>query len=126
MRTRIRRLLAAMSTATALAVAAPIADAAPFADAAPPAAPAPAAGGGFSPTANPSSFPLADPDTVRAKDGRYVTYGTTVPAGRGKRCGGATGRLYVPVLVHGSGNTVGMTDCASDSRWARAAETAWS
>ncbi|WP_407560500.1 family 43 glycosylhydrolase [Streptomyces sp. 184] len=107
MRTRTRRLLAAMSTATALAVAAPIADAAP------PAAPAPATGGSFSPTANPSSFPLADPDTVRAKDGRYVTYGTTVPAGRGKRCGGATGRLYVPVLVHGSGNTVGMTDCAS-------------
>ncbi|NBE57052.1 family 43 glycosylhydrolase [Streptomyces boluensis] len=60
-----------------------------------------------------SSFPLADPDTVRAKDGRYVTYGTTVPAGRGKRCAGATGKLYVPVLVHGSGNAVGMTDCAS-------------
>jgi arabinan endo-1,5-alpha-L-arabinosidase len=61
-----------------------------------------------------STFQLADPDTVRAKDGKYVTYGTTVPAGRGKRCGGATGRLYVPVLVHGSGSTVGMTNCASD------------
>lgn len=68
---------------------------------------------GFSTMANSSTFKLADPDTVRAKDGRYVTYGTTVPAGRGARCGGATGRLHVPVLVHGSGSTVGMTDCAS-------------
>ncbi|MFW6720977.1 family 43 glycosylhydrolase [Streptomyces sp. MAR4 CNY-716] len=119
MRTRTRRLLAVMSAATALAVAAPLADAAPPALSAlsapspSPAPSAPAADGTFSPAANPSSFQLADPDTVRAKDGRYVTYGTTVPAGRGKRCEGATGRLYVPVLVHGSGNTVGMTDCAS-------------
>ena len=64
------------------------------------------------PAASSSTFPLADPDTVRARDGRYVTYGTTVAAGRGKRCG-ATGRLFVPVLVHGSGNDVGMADCAS-------------
>lgn len=42
----------------------------------------------------------------------YVTYGTTVGAGTGARCG-ATGRLYVPALVHGSGNSVGMADCAS-------------
>lgn len=65
------------------------------------------------PLAYSSTFWLADPDTVRAEDGRYVTYGTTVPAGRGERCNDATGKLYVPVLVHGSGNTVGMTDCAS-------------
>ncbi len=63
--------------------------------------------------ANTSSFQLADPDTVLAEDGRYATYGTTVPAGRGQRCNGATGRLYVPILRHGSGNTVGMTNCAS-------------
>jgi hypothetical protein len=116
-RRRTRRLLAAVSTAAAVAVAAPLADAAPpapLADGAPAAPAALTAGtGGVSPAANPSSFQLADPDTVRAKDGSYVTYGTTVPAGRGKRCDGATGRLYVPVLVHGSGNTVGMTDCAS-------------
>ncbi|MBB5800309.1 hypothetical protein F4560_000077 [Saccharothrix ecbatanensis] len=59
-----------------------------------------------------STFPLADPDTVRAEDGRYVTYGTTVGAGVGNRCG-ATGKLFVPVLVHGSANTVGMSDCAA-------------
>ncbi|MGP4110892.1 family 43 glycosylhydrolase [Streptomyces sp. 4N509B] len=70
-------------------------------------------GAALAPLASSSAFPLADPDTVRARDGRYVTYGTTVPAGRGRRCDGATGRLFVPVLVHGSGNTVGMTDCAS-------------
>jgi arabinan endo-1,5-alpha-L-arabinosidase len=68
--------------------------------------------GGVVHAANESPFPLADPDTVLAKDGRYVTYGTTVGAGTGKRCG-ATGKLFVPVLVHGSGNTVGFTDCAS-------------
>lgn len=72
-----------------------------------------AADDGVSTSANASNFKLADPDTVRAKDGRYVTYGTTVPAGRGQRCNGATGKLHVPVLVHGSGNTVGMTNCAS-------------
>lgn len=78
------------------------------------AAPKAATGTGeVSPLAHESAFQLADPDTVRAKDGRFITYGTTVPAGRGQRCEGATGRLYVPVLVHGSGNTVGMTDCAS-------------
>jgi hypothetical protein len=49
---------------------------------------------------------------VLAKDGRYVTYGTIVGAGTGKRCG-ATGKLFVAVLVHGSGSTVGFTDCAS-------------
>lgn len=67
----------------------------------------------ISPMASSSSFALADPDTVRGTDGRYVTYGSSVPAGRGKRCNGAKGRLYVPVLVHGSGNSVGMADCAS-------------
>ncbi|WP_419998664.1 family 43 glycosylhydrolase [Streptomyces boninensis] len=66
------------------------------------------------PKATPSTFALADPDTVLGKDGKYVTYGTTVGAGKGKRCEGApTGELFVPVLVHGSGNNVGMTDCAS-------------
>ncbi|OLF09844.1 hypothetical protein BLA60_17945 [Actinophytocola xinjiangensis] len=70
------------------------------------------ASGGVTATANESTFPLADPDTLRAEDGRYVTYGTTVGAGRGKRCGGV-GKLWVPVLTHGSGNTVGMSDCAS-------------
>lgn len=111
MRRRIRRLLAAASTATALAVAAPLADAAPSAGSS--TGTTGSTTGGVSAAAHSSTFQLADPDTVRAKDGRYVTYGTTVPAGRGKRCGGATGRLFVPVLVHGSGNTVGMTDCAS-------------
>ncbi|MET8372041.1 family 43 glycosylhydrolase [Micromonospora profundi] len=66
----------------------------------------------FATLASTSTFPLADPDTVLAKDGSYVTYGTTVGAGTGARCG-ATGKLYVPVLVHGSGNSVGMTNCAS-------------
>jgi arabinan endo-1,5-alpha-L-arabinosidase len=74
---------------------------------------APLSAGDVTTKASTSTFPLADPDTVRAKDGRYVTYGTTVGAGRGKRCNGATGKLYVPVLVHGSGNAVGMTNCAS-------------
>src|SRR5690348_13678008 len=59
-----------------------------------------------------STFPLADPDTVLAKDGTYVTYGTTVGAGVGARCGG-TGKLYVPYLNHGSGDTVSMSDCAA-------------
>lgn len=76
------------------------------------AAPMTAAADDLSTTANESTFPLADPDTVLAKDGSYVTYGTTVGAGVGARCG-ATGKLFVPVLVHGSGNTVGMTNCAS-------------
>jgi arabinan endo-1,5-alpha-L-arabinosidase len=69
-------------------------------------------GDGVSVLASLSTFPLADPDTVLAKDGSYVTYGTTVGAGSGARCG-ATGRLYVPVLVHGSGSSVGMANCAS-------------
>ncbi|MEV0649089.1 family 43 glycosylhydrolase [Phytomonospora sp. NPDC050363] len=64
-------------------------------------------------TAGSSTFPLADPDTVIAKDGSYITYGTTVGAGSGQRCDGATGKLYVPVLAHGSGSNVGLTDCAS-------------
>lgn len=64
-------------------------------------------------SASSSAFPLADPDTVRAKSGKYVTYGTTVPAGRGKRCNDdAKGELYVPMLVHGSGDDVSMSDCA--------------
>lgn len=59
-----------------------------------------------------SDFPLADPDTVLALDGTYVSYGTTVGAGRGRRCGG-TGKLYVPYLVHGSGDSVRISDCAA-------------
>jgi hypothetical protein len=76
-----------------------------------PAAPVPG-GDGISVQASTSTFPLADPDTVLAKDGSYVTYGTTAGAGSGARCG-ATGRLFVPVLVHGSGSTVGIANCAS-------------
>ncbi|MFF2654328.1 family 43 glycosylhydrolase [Streptomyces sp. NPDC058045] len=83
-------------------------------------------------TASASSFPLADPDTVRGKNGTYVTYGTTTPAGRGKRCNHATGKLHVPVLVHGSGNTVGMTNCASGDAlpggpgaWAQPGSAIW-
>ncbi|WP_338117968.1 family 43 glycosylhydrolase [Streptomyces coryli] len=61
-----------------------------------------------------STFPLADPDTVHTGTGGFATYGTTVAAGRGARCAGApTGKLYVPVLKHGSGNSVGFTNCAS-------------
>lgn len=75
-----------------------------------PAAAAPA--DDMSTPAGSSTFPLADPDTLPAKDGSYVTYGTTVGAGTGARCG-ATGRLYVLVLTQGSGNSVGMVDCAS-------------
>lgn len=59
-----------------------------------------------------STFPLADPDTLLTEDGTYVTYGTTVPAGAGERCGAGDGELFVPVLEHGSGNDVGMSDCA--------------
>jgi arabinan endo-1,5-alpha-L-arabinosidase len=59
-----------------------------------------------------TAFPLADPDTVIARDGSYITYGTTVGANTGARCGG-TGRLYVPYLVHGSGSQVGMPTCAA-------------
>jgi len=83
---------------------------------------------------NASRFPLGDPDTVRAEDGRYVTYGTTVRAGRGQRCGGARGRLHVPVLVHGSGDAErnGMADCASGDAlpggpgsWAKSGPAVW-
>ena len=59
-----------------------------------------------------SDFPLADPDTVLALDGSYISYGTTVPAGAGPRCGGV-GELFVPYLVHGSGNSVRISDCAA-------------
>ncbi|MQY14200.1 hypothetical protein SRB5_43620 [Streptomyces sp. RB5] len=70
--------------------------------------------GDVSATAVSSTFALADPDTVLAKDGRFITYGTTVGAGKGARCSGApTGKLYVPMLIHGSGNSPGMADCAS-------------
>ncbi|WP_218128564.1 hypothetical protein [Micromonospora sp. WMMB235] len=79
-----------------------------FIDGGVPAAAAPA--DDMSTPAGSSTFPPADPDTLPAKDGSYVT--STVGAGTGARCG-ATGRLYVPVLVHGSGNSVGMADCAS-------------
>ncbi|MET7639792.1 family 43 glycosylhydrolase [Streptomyces sp. NPDC005438] len=89
-------------------------------------------GQALSTRAEESSFPLADPDTVRAKNGKYVTYGTTVPAGRGKRCDGAKGKLNVPVMVHGSGNSVGMTNCASDDalpggpgKWASSTSSIW-
>ncbi|GIG66851.1 family 43 glycosylhydrolase [Phytomonospora endophytica] len=101
----MRRSLVAL--ATALALAAPVTALATPASAAPV-----APGGGITPLAASSTFPLADPDTVLAKDGTYVTYGTTVGAGTGARCG-ATGKLYVPVLAHGSGSDVGMSDCAS-------------
>lgn len=61
-----------------------------------------------------SAFSLADPDTVIAHDGTYVTYGTNVGAGAGPRCGAPTGvKLYVPYLNHGSGDTVSMSDCAA-------------
>jgi transposase InsO family protein len=61
-----------------------------------------------------STFPLADPNTVLAKDGTYVTYGTNVGSGAGPRCGAPTGvKLYVPFLNHGSGDTVGMSNCAA-------------
>ena len=79
----------------------------------------------------PSAFPLADPDTLLAKDGTYVTYGTTVGAGVGSRCGD-TGKLYVPYLNHGSGDTVGMTDCAAGDAlpsgpgsWAEPGDAVW-
>lgn len=68
-------------------------------------------GGGPMPLRS-SKFAMADPDTVLAKDGKYITYGTTVPAGRGERCGGR-GKLYVPYLEHGGGNVVGISDCAA-------------
>ncbi len=58
-----------------------------------------------------SEAALADPDTVLARSGDYITYGTTVGAGRGPRCGAPSGKLYVPYLVHGAGNRVGMSDC---------------
>ncbi|HEX6686298.1 MAG TPA: family 43 glycosylhydrolase [Candidatus Limnocylindrales bacterium] len=55
---------------------------------------------------------LADPDTLQARDGTYVTYGTTVGPGVGPRCGAPADKtLYVPFLNHGSGDTVGMSDC---------------
>lgn len=60
-----------------------------------------------------STVNLADPDTVRAGDGRYITYGTTLGRGRGPRCGAPAGKLYVPYLVHGSGSSVGMSDCVA-------------
>ncbi|MFC7621665.1 family 43 glycosylhydrolase [Microlunatus sp. GCM10028923] len=65
--------------------------------------------------ATPSSrFPLADPNTVLAKDGTYVTYGTNVGATVGPRCGAPTGvKLFVPFLNHGSGDSVSMSDCAA-------------
>ena len=78
-----------------------------------------------------SAIGLADPDTVLARDGKYITYGTTIGAGNGPRCG-ASGRLFVPYLVHGSGNSVGMADCASGDAmpggpgsWAEAGGAIW-
>ncbi|MAQ16111.1 MAG: hypothetical protein CMN30_15140 [Sandaracinus sp.] len=59
-----------------------------------------------------SEFWLADPDTVLGLDGSYISYGTTIGPGQGPRCGGV-GELFVPYLVHGSGNTVGISDCAA-------------
>lgn len=64
------------------------------------------------PAAASSTFSLADPDTLLAQDGRYVTYGTTL--GGGARCKGVPkGKLYVPMLVHGSGTNVGLANCAA-------------
>ena len=75
----------------------------------------PDAGGTPPPIEDPtdwSEISLADPDTVRARDGRYITYGTTIGAGRGPRCGGR-GKLFVPYLEHGAGSSVRMSDCAA-------------
>lgn len=55
---------------------------------------------------------MADPDTVIARDGKYITYGTTIGGGSGPRCG-KEGLLFVPYLEHGGGNSVRMSDCAA-------------
>lgn len=57
-----------------------------------------------------SVTPLADPDTVVAKSGRYVTYGTSLGRQSG-RCN--TSAKVVPYLVHGSGENPGMGDCVN-------------
>lgn len=74
---------------------------------------------------------LADPDTVLARDGTYITYGTTIGGGSGPRCG-ASGRLFVPYLEHGSGNSVRMSDCAAGDAmpggpgsWAKSGGAIW-
>lgn len=59
-----------------------------------------------------SQINMADPDTVQTRDGQYITYGTTIGAGTGPRCN-AQGRLFVPYLLHGRGNSVGISDCAA-------------
>ncbi|GAA1205649.1 arabinan endo-1,5-alpha-L-arabinosidase [Prauserella alba] len=61
-------------------------------------------------TATESTFKLADPDTVRANTGHFITYGTS--RGNAKMCDGATRGLKVPYLVHGHGKRVGMSNCA--------------
>lgn len=80
-----------------------------------------------------SSFPLADPDTVRANDGRYVTYGTSVKADV-TACGGSGehAKWRVPYLVHGSASNVGMARCASGDAlpggpggWAKPGSDIW-
>lgn len=82
---------------------------------------------------NSSKLPLADPDTVIAKDGHYVTYGTNLGAGAGPRCGAkADTRLYVPFMVSGSGSTVGQPTCAAGDAmpggpgsWANRSKGVW-
>lgn len=57
---------------------------------------------------------LADPDTVVAEDGRSVTYGTSLGSARTTPCPGVAKRkLFVPILVSGSGATVGTATCHS-------------
>ncbi|OYO11788.1 hypothetical protein CGZ94_15405 [Enemella evansiae] len=57
-----------------------------------------------------SVTPLADPDTLVAENGRYVTYGTSLGKQSG-RCN--TTAKVVPYLVHGSGENPGMGECVS-------------
>ena len=56
-----------------------------------------------------SAFKLADPDTVPTGKGDYITYGTS---SAGPECGGKRQSYKVPMLRHGSGDDVGMADCA--------------
>lgn len=68
-----------------------------------------AAGSSSSSTRAESTFKLADPDTVLTDQGDYVTYGTS---SAGRKCGGKNQSFKVPMLRHGSGDEVGMADCA--------------
>jgi arabinan endo-1,5-alpha-L-arabinosidase len=60
-------------------------------------------------TSGASKFKLADPDTVLTDQGDYITYGTS---SAGKKCGGTQHAFKVPMLRHGSGDDVGIADCA--------------